>query len=223
MWEHGRPSLFLSKTFLNSQILFLKCEPCRVDMKAVLAEAEEMQASSAVGRIQQPRPTASPLTPVHRQRSGDAMRVSFSLPKTHDIPQHSSSPSSSRSTSTPAWRMPKPSLLSTADSPSSSPIRSSVVASQTSVRRTPPGSVQVSSEKLPVQPFSAPSVQKSKSWSNQSSPGLGLSTTMHPSRLPGLGPVISPSKAKTKAGQTATTHHTSSYVLFALFSPIYKY
>lgn len=217
MWEHGRPSLFLSETFLSSEILFLICEPCRVDMKVVLAEAEEMQASSAGGRIQQPRPTASPLTPVHRQRSGDAIRVSFSLPKTHDIPPHSSSPSSSRSTSTPAWRMPNPSLLSTADPSSSSPICSSVLTTahgQTSVRSTPPGSMQVSSEKSPVQPFSAPSVQKSKSWSNQSSPGLGPSTTMHPSRLPGLGPVISPSKAKAKAGQTATTHHTSSYVPF---------
>ena len=192
-------------------------------MKVVLAEAEEMQASSAGGRMQNLRPTASLLTPVHRQRSGDAIRVSFSLPKTHDVPQHSSSPSSSRSTSTPAWRMPNPSLLSTADPPSSSPIRSPALASAHGQRITPPGSMQASSEKSPVQPFSAPAVQKSKSWSNQSSPGLGPSTTMHPSRLPGLGPVISPSKAKAKTGQTAATHHTSPYVPFGKCSQIYEY
>jgi hypothetical protein len=72
--------------------------------------------------------------------------------------------------------------------------------------------MQVSSERpSPTQPFSAPAVQKSKSWSNQSFPGPGPSTMTHP-RVPGLGPTISPSKAKAKAGQTATAHHASSYV-----------
>jgi hypothetical protein len=188
-------------------------------MKAILAEAEEMQASSTSGRTQHPHHTASSLTSVRRQRSGDGMRVSFSLPKTHDVPPHSSTPSSSRSTSTPAWRVPNPSLLSGVEPPSSSPGHSSAMATahrQTSARISPPGSMQVSSSEKPppAQPLSAPAVQKSKSWSNQSSPGPGSSTTTHPGRLPGLGPVISPLKAKTKAkaGQTATTHHASSYV-----------
>lgn len=204
----------------SARILFLRCENLRVDMKAVLAEAEEIQASSASGRTQHPRPPASPLTPVHRQRSGDGIHVSFSLPKTHDVPPQSSSPGSSRSTSTPAWRMPNPSLLSALEPPSLSPGRSSATLARII---TPPGSMQVSSEKTsPAQPFSAPAVQKSKSWSNQSSPGLGPSTTMHPSRLPGLGPVISPSKAKAKAGQTTTTHHASPYVPFTRYSPIHQ-
>jgi hypothetical protein len=180
-------------------------------MKAILAEAEEMQASSAGGRTQHPHPTASSLTSEHRQRSGDGMRVSFSLPKTHDVPPHSSTPSSSRSASTPAWRMPNPSLSSVAEPPSSSPGRSSAMTAahgQTLARITPPGSMQVSSENPPpAQPLSAPAVQKSKSWSNQSTPGPGPSTTTQPGRLPSLGPVISPSKAKAKAGQTATTSY----------------
>jgi hypothetical protein len=81
---------------------------------------------------------------------------------------------------------------------------------------------QVSSERpSPTQPFSAPAIQKSKSWSNQSSPGPGPSTMMHPGRLPGLGPTISPSKAKAKAGQTATA---SSYVpALTQHNPIHKY
>jgi inhibitor of Bruton tyrosine kinase len=181
---------------------------CRVDMKAILAEAEEMQASSASGRPQHPHPASSSLTPVHRQRSGDGIRVSFSLPKTHDVPPHSSTLDSMRSTSSPAWRVQNPSLLSAEEPPGSSPGRSSAMST---TRITPPGSMQASSEKpSPSQPFSAPAMQKSKSWSNQSSPGPGPS---HPRRLPGLGPVISPSKAKVKAkaGQTVTTH-ASSYV-----------
>ena len=187
-------------------------------MKAILAEAEEMQASSASGRSQYLHPTASSLTSVHRQRSGDSMRVSFSPPKTHDIQPHSSSPSSSRSTSNPGWRTPNPSRLSAVEPLSSSPGRSSATAMamthrQTLPRITPPGSMRVSSERpSPTQPFSAPAVQKSKSWSNQSSPGPGPPTMTHPSRLPGLGPTISPSKARAKAGQMATAHHTSSYV-----------
>jgi hypothetical protein len=187
-------------------------------MKTILAEAEEMQASSAGGRTQHLHPTASSLTSVHRQRSGDGMRVSFSLPKTHDILPHSSSPSSSRSTSNPAWRIPNPPRLPAVEPLSSSPGRSSATSTNMTHRQTPPritspGSMQVSSERpSPTQPFSAPAVQKSKSWSHQSSPGPGPSTMTHPSRLPGLGPTISPSKAKTKAGQTATAHHASSYV-----------
>jgi hypothetical protein len=185
-------------------------------MKAILAEAEEMQASSAGGRTQHLHPTASSLTSVRRQRSGDGMRGSFSLPKTHDIQPHSSSPSISRSTSNPAWRIPNPSRLSAVEPLSSSPGRSSATATamtqrQTLPRITPPGNMQVSSERpSPTQPFSAPAVQKSKSWSNQSSPGP--STMTYPGQLPGLGPTISPSKAKAKAGQTATAHHASSYV-----------
>ena len=187
-------------------------------MKAILAEAEEMQASSASGRTQHLHPTASSSTTVRRQLSGDGMRVSFSLPKTHDIQPHSRSPSSPRSTSSPAWRIPNPARLSAAEPLSSSPGRSLVTAStvthhQTLPRSTPPGTMQASSERpSPTRPFSAPAVQKSKSWSNQSSLGPGPSTITHPGRLPGLGPTISPSKAKAKAGQTATAHHASSYV-----------
>lgn len=189
-------------------------------MKAILAEAEEMQASSAGGRTQHLHPTASSLTSVRRQRSGDGMSVSFSLPKTHDMQLHSSSPSDSRLTSNPAWRIPNPSRFSAVEPLSSSPGRSSATATpatmthrQTLPRITPPGSMQVSSERpSPTRPFSAPAVQKSKSWSHQSSPGPGPSTMTHPGRLPGLGPIISPLKAKSKAGQTATAHHASSYV-----------
>jgi hypothetical protein len=186
-------------------------------MKAILAEAEEMQASSTGGHTQHLHPTASSLTSVHRQRSGDGMRVSFSLPKTHDIQPQSGSPSSSRSVSNPAWRSSNPSRLSAVEPLSPSPGRSSATATtmthrQTLPRITPPGSMQVSSERpSPTQPFSAPAVQKSKSWSSQSSPGPGPSTMTHP-RLPGLGPTISPSKARAKAGQTATAHNASSYV-----------
>ena len=134
------------------------------------------------------------------------MRVSFSLPKSHDVLAHSSTPINSRSTSAPAWRAQNLSLLSAVEPASSSPSRSSAMAT---TRITPLGSMQASSGKPPAsQPFSAPAMQKSKSWSNQSSPGPG---PPHPRRLPGLGPVISPSKAKAKAGQTATTH-ASSYV-----------
>ena len=187
-------------------------------MKAILAEAEEMQASSAGGRTQHLCPTASSLTSVRRQRSGDGIRVSFSLPKAHDMPPHSSSPSISRSTSNPAWRMPNSSRLSTAEPLSSSPGHSSATATATTMtqrqtlpRITPPGSMQVSSERpSPTRPFSAPAVQKSKSWGNQSSPSPGPSTMTHSGRLPGLGPTISPSRAK--AGQTAKAHHASSYV-----------
>ena len=187
-------------------------------MKAILAEAEEMQTSSAGGRTQHLYPTASSVTSVRRQRSGDGMRVSFSLPKTRDIQPHSSSPSGSRSTSNPAWRIPNPSRLSAVDPLSSSPGRSSETSTNMTHRQTPPritspGNMQVSSERpSPTQPFSAPAVQKSKSWSHQSSPGPNPSTMTHPGRLPGLGPTISPSKAKAKAGQTATAHHASSYV-----------
>ena len=189
-------------------------------MKAILAEAEEMQTSSAGGRTQHLHPTASSLTSVRRQRSGDGIRVSFSLPKTHDIQPHSSPPSISRSTSNPAWRIPNPSRLSAVEPLSSSPSRSSATATVTETtmthrqslpRITPPGSMQVSSERpSPTQPFSAPAIQKSKSWSNQSSSGPGPSTMTYPGRLPGLGPTISPSKAKAKAGQMATAH--TSYV-----------
>jgi len=193
-----------------------KSTSTKVDMKAILAEAEEMQASGAGGRTQHLHPTASSLTSVRRQRSGDGMRVSFSLPKTHDIQPHSSSPGISRSTSNPAWRIPNPSRLSAVEPLSPSPGRSSATATtmthrQTLPRITPPGSMQVSSETpSPTQPISAPAIQKSKSWSNQSSPGPGPSTMTHPGRLHGLGPTISPSKAKAKASQTATAHHASS-------------
>src|SRR6266403_2153518 len=187
-------------------------------MKAILAEAEEMQASTASGRTQHPHPTASSLTSMHRQGSGDGMRISLSLPKTHEVQPRSGSPSSWRSTSTPAWRITNLSRLSALEPPGSSPGRSSATATatthdQTLPRITPPGSMQSLSEKpSPTQPFNAPAVQKSKSWSNQSSSGPGPSTMTHPGRLPGLGPTISPSKAKSKAGQTATAHHSSSYV-----------
>jgi len=198
-------------------------------MKAILAEAEEMQASSAHGRTQYLHSTANFLTSVRRQRSGDGMRVSFSLPKTHHIQPHSSSPSSSRSASDPAWRIPNPSRLSAVEPLSTSLGRSSATTTtmthgQTLLRITPPGSMQVSSERpSPTQPFSAPAIQKSKSWSNQSSPGLGQPTMSHPGRLPGLGPTISPSKAKAKGGQTTMAHHASSYVPLTRHSLIHKY
>jgi hypothetical protein len=47
-------------------------------MKAILAEAEVMQAAS--------RTQSTVATSVQRQRSGDRMRVSFSLSKTPDSP-----------------------------------------------------------------------------------------------------------------------------------------
>ena len=193
-------------------------------MKAILAEAEEMQASTAGGRIQHLHPTASSFTSVRRQRSRDGIRVSFSLPKTHDIQPPSSSPSNMRSTSNLARRVPNPSRLSAVEPLSSSPGRSSVTAMTTTHRQslsriTPPGSIQVSSERpSPTRPFSAPAVQKAKSWSNQSFPDLGPSTMTYPGRLPGLGPTISPSKAKAKAGQTATAHH-APYVPTYLTQP----
>ncbi|KAI0291504.1 hypothetical protein B0F90DRAFT_1823827 [Multifurca ochricompacta] len=168
----------------------------KVDMKAILAEAEELQAS---GRTQYLSTSSSTL--MHKQRSGDRMRLAFSLSKTPDAPQ-GSSPSSSRVVSTPAWRV----TAQSAD-PSSSPSRAVAKTppslSQT-LARTPPGISQVPDKTPAAQLSGAPIIQKSKSWSTQSSPNL--STHGAQSRT-SLGPVISPSKAK--PGQTTTTRHGS--------------
>ena len=57
------------------------------------------------------------------------------------------------------------------------------MARLSSVRITPRCNMQVLSEKLlPALPFSAPTVQESKSRSNRSSPGPGPPTAMHPGR-----------------------------------------
>jgi hypothetical protein len=192
--HRGRASLLLSEYSLRWfwGVEILTDGACRVDMKAILAEAEEMQAS---GRRQ--HAAASSLTSVHRQRSGDGMHVSFSLPRASDVP-HSSSPGISRTASTPTRRGHSLS----AESSSSSPGR--VVNAQT-LARTPPGAGQVSEKTSPAQSLSASTMQKS--WSTQSSPGPSTST--RPGQ-PGLGPVINPPKAK--AGLTATRH--APYVLF---------
>jgi hypothetical protein len=160
-------------------------------MKAILAEAEEMQTS---GRRQ--HAAASSLTSVHRQRSGDGMHVSFSRPRASDVP-HSSSPGISRTASTPTRRGPSLS----AEPSSSSPGR---VANAQTLARTPPGARQVSEKTSPAQSLSASTMRKS--WSTQSSPGP---SSTRPGQ-PGLGPVINAPKAK--AGLTATRH--APYVLF---------
>lgn len=165
-------------------------------MKAILAEAQQ-----ASGRTQQH--ITSSLTPaaVHRQKSGDGMRVSFSLPKTHLAPPSISPGSSRAAASSPAWRTPPQSGIAERHV-SSSPGRAPTAQTQA---RTPSGSAQPSTsakEKASM----APAMQKSRS-AQSSSPG---SSTVTRPALPGLGPVISPVKAK--AGLTATRH--TSYVHF---------
>ncbi|KAI9507457.1 hypothetical protein F5148DRAFT_1204555 [Russula earlei] len=158
-------------------------------MGAVLAETEE----AASGRTQR-RLTASSLTAVRRQGYSDGMRVLFSLPKSHNVP-HSISPSdSTRVASTSGWRA-SPKTVQWSLSLSFSSGRTVTGQVQT---RTPPGTTQVSVSPAATQILSARKMQKS--WSSQSSPG---SSATHPGR-PGLGPVISPPKAK--AGLTATRH-----------------
>ena len=159
-------------------------------MKAILAEAEEMQATSLS------------VAGVQKQRSGDRMRVSFSLSKTPDSP-HLSPLSTSRATPTPAWRV---SAHSHSGEPSSYP----PVHGRTPARplaRTPPAGTQTGSDKpTPSQLSGGPiAMQKSRSLQS-SSPG---SSTLAPQSRPGLGPVISPSKSK--AGQSTTRQ--ASYVL----------
>ncbi|KAF8264440.1 hypothetical protein EI94DRAFT_1738425 [Lactarius quietus] len=160
----------------------------KVDMKAILAEAEGIQAAS---RIQ--LPTAGVPTPVQRQRSGDRARVSFSLSKTPDSP---SPLNTSRAMPTPAWRVAAPSHARepssyppihgrTAKTPPS-PARPSV--------RTPPAGAQAATDKpTPSQLSGAPTVMQ-RSRSSQSF--LGSLTLAPPPSRPGLGPVISPSKSK---------------------------
>lgn len=227
-------------------------------MKAILAEAEEMQAS---GRTQYL--STSPLTPAHRQHSrsgdGDGLRVAFLLPKKTQgvppssspgtsraapgsspgrtatgqmlsrtpsgstdgmrvapsppktpaggFPPHPGSPGSSRalSASAPAWRVPSLSV-----EPSGSPPGRQVVAQ--APPRTPPSpaSTQVPEKASPAaQRISAhaPAIQKSRSAQSIPGPSTSTSTHTHTPR-PGLGPVITPPKAK--AGLSAT--RPASYV-----------
>jgi hypothetical protein len=164
-------------------------------MKTILAEAEELQAS---GRIHHPAMSSS--IPMHRQRSGESMGVSFPLSKTSDAP-HSGSPNSSRASMTPAWRIhtavPHLSSSPTGRASKNPPLPAQPLA------RSLSASVQAASKTPPTHLSGAPMTHKS--WSTQSSP----SSSTHPGR-PGLGPVISPPKVK--AGLTAT--HYASYVYF---------
>ncbi|KAH9169421.1 hypothetical protein EDB89DRAFT_1888857 [Lactarius sanguifluus] len=161
----------------------------KIDMKKILAEAEEMQAASR----SQP-PVAGVPASVQRQRSGDRLRVSFSLSKTPDSP-HSSPLSTSRATptGTPAWRT---SAHPHSGEPSSYPPRHARAA------KTPPSPARTLARTPPASTQAAPPSQLSGSpmamQRSRSSPG---SSTLAPPNRPSLGPVISPSKSKT--GPTA--------------------
>ncbi|KAI9453100.1 hypothetical protein BJY52DRAFT_1290801 [Lactarius psammicola] len=166
----------------------------KVDMKAILAEAEEMQAASRT----QPPVVGLP-TAVQRQRSGDHLRVSFSLSKTPDSP-HSSPLNTSRATPTPAWRIP---AHPQSGEPSSYPppghgrgAKIPQPPAHTSAR-TPPVGTLAAPDKTPPSPLSGAPMIMQKSRSSQGSPG---SSTLVPPNRPGLGPVINPSKSK--AGPT---------------------
>ena len=163
-------------------------------MKAILAEAEGLQAS---GRTH--HPAVSPSSSMHRQRSGEGIGVSFSLSKTPDGP-HSGSPNSLRAL-TPSWRI-HPALPQASHSPPGRATKNSPLPAQPPAR-TLSTSVQSAGKTPPTHFPGAPMIHKS--WSTQSSP----SSSMHPGR-PGLGPVISPPKVK--GGLTATRH--ASYVFF---------
>ena len=153
-------------------------------------------------------PTAGVPTSVQRQRSGDRMRVSFSLPKTPDSP-HVSPLSTTRAAPTPAWRVPAHSHSPSGEPSSYPPIRSFAAKTPPSparpLARTPPGSTQVATTPSQLSGEAPMAMQKSRSW--QSSPG---SSTL--AARPGLGPVISPSKSK--AGQTATPRQAAYGVIF---------
>ncbi len=103
-------------------------------------------------------PSTSPLTSAHRQpsKSGDGMRIAFSLPKTQGAPRpppHPSSPGTSRvapaptSTSTPAWRRPS--------QPSNSGSSPGRAGTGQILSRTPPRSTQLSADSARVS-FSLP-------------------------------------------------------------------
>ncbi|KAH8989434.1 hypothetical protein EDB92DRAFT_1868224 [Lactarius akahatsu] len=164
----------------------------KIDMKKILAEAEEMQAASR----SQP-PMAGVPASVQRQRSGDRLRVSFSLSKTPDSP-HSSPLNTSRATptGTPAWRI---SAHPHSGEPSSYP------PGQARAAITPPSPARTSARTPPASTQATPPSQLSRSpmvmQRSRSSPG---SSTLVPPNRPGLGPVISPSKSK--AGPTAPRH-----------------
>ncbi|KAI0248740.1 hypothetical protein BJV78DRAFT_1331173 [Lactifluus subvellereus] len=175
----------------------------RVDMKAILAEAEEQQAS---GRTH--HPAVSPSPSMHRQRSGEGMGVSFSLSKTPETP-HSGSPNSFRAALTPAWRN-HPASPQASSSPPGRATKNPPLPAQP-LARAPSISVK-SAGKTPPSHFSgAPMIHKS--WSTQSSP----SSSTHPSR-PGLGPVISPPKVK--GGLTATRHASGNAWNLPLIEPV---
>lgn len=135
------------------------------------------------------------------------MRVSFSLPKTPDSP-HSSPLNTSRTTPTPAWRVPAHSHSGEPSSypPGSGPglSRAAKATPTSTLACTPPVGPQAAADKILEAPMT---MQKSRSW--QSSPGSSTLAPPNPNR-PGLGPVISPSKSKT--GQTATRQ--LAYVAF---------
>jgi hypothetical protein len=225
-------------------------------MKAILAEAEEMQvgnrtryppenrlipvpqqlersrsgdgdglrvASSLPKKVQRAQPllqstspgttravsgtgqTLSRTPPKNAQASADGMRVAFSLPKMQasGLPPHSGSPGISRvaSGSTTAWKVPSP-LAEPSRLPMGSPPSIPPIMQTLSRNSPPPGVTQVSEKASPTAlhvSVPAPALQKSRSAQSMSSPSM---------LKPGLGPVISPSKAK--AGLTAT--RPASYV-----------
>ena len=151
-------------------------------------------------------PTAGVPTSVQRQRSGDRMRVSFSLPKTPDSP-HVSPLSTTRATPTPAWRAP---AHSPSGEPSTYPPNRSFAAKTPPsparpLARTPPGGTQAATIPSQLSGEASMTMQKSRSW--QSPPG---SSTL--AARPGLGPVISPSKSKVV--QTATPRQAAYGVIF---------
>ncbi|KAI9440915.1 hypothetical protein H4582DRAFT_1811180 [Lactarius indigo] len=168
-----------------------KSTTTKVDMKTILAEAEEMQAASRPTQL----PTAGALTPVQRQRSGDRLRVSFSLSKTPDSP-NSGSLNTSRATPTPAWRIPAHGPHSR-DPSSYPPDHGRAAKTPPSPARTLARTSSVGTQAAPMSQLSGTPMAMQRSRSSQSSPGL---STLAPPNRPGLGPVISPSKSK--AGPT---------------------
>ncbi len=171
-----------------------------------------MQAASRT----QP-PVVGVSTSVQRQRSGDRLRVSFSLSKTPDSP-HSSPINTSRATPTPAWRIPA--HLHSGEPSSYPPGHGRAAKTPPSpartLARTPPAGTQSTPDKTPPSQLSGAPTIMQKSRSSQSSPG---SSTLAPPNRPGLGPVISPSKSK--SGPTAPRQ--AAYVAFLYTTPIQAY
>jgi hypothetical protein len=154
-------------------------------------------------------PSTSPLTSAHRQpsKSGDGMRIAFSLPKTQGAPRpppHPSSPGASRvapsptSTSTPAWRSP-----SQPSNSGSSPVRA---GTGQMLSRTPARSAQRSADSvrvsfsLPKTPAtsphsSTPAISRTASTPTPASQWRSLVVSAEPSTL-------TPSPMRTATAQT---------------------